>query len=140
MDGLFEVLGYVSSLGLGAFLGVLAKHFLDKNLKNRELLFHARRSAYSAVRGRLSNFFLEEDTRGLDTATLASRINTFFSEAHLLASERLSSKIGDYSKNVVLFHDVLTQKDEQQMEDLHAQLSKLADEISELMRSELGIK
>lgn len=146
MDKLLAILGYVGSLGLGAFLGILVKHFLDKNLKNRELLFHARRAAYSAVLGRLNNFFLEKDTRGLPSPELAAELNTFFSAAYLLAGAALVEQLDQYSPKLVEFHEALDRaraiagdKESDDSARLHSEVSAIAAKISKLMRAELGI-
>lgn len=146
-----QIMQYVGSLGIGAVIGVLLKHYLDKNQRNNELLFNARKSAYKNVIGRLNNYFMEEDTRGLREPELEAFINSFFSEVHLLCSLKLKKVITSYSEKLIEFHKELTKSilaerdgDSQdstkvQMEKLHKELSDLGNEAVDLMRRELGV-
>lgn len=145
MDGT-DLIKYLSSMGLGAFFGLLIKHFLDSSRGKRELLFNARRVAYRDVMGRMSNFFLENDTRSLRSAELAAAVNSFFSEIELLSGKDIKTAVSKYKSLILEFHDELAkdfrikERQDSNSEKLHAELGQLNRKIESLMRKELGVE
>ncbi|MFH0952120.1 MAG: hypothetical protein V1838_02925 [Patescibacteria group bacterium] len=142
MDLFLDIAKTFSLLGLGAFIGIIIKHFLDKSRNNQAMLFEARRRAYKDVIGRINNFFQEDDARGLNRLERKIRMNSFFSEAELLGSDRLRQAIHEYINKVDSLDDKIEQAiaDEDELARLDEELGNLIQNIESIMRQELGVK
>jgi len=130
------IINYLGILGIGGILGILIKSFLDKRLKEKELLFQARVNAYRGISGRMLNLFNELDLNSLPEPVRVSRIHNLMSELYLVGSKNLVDLLGDYKKVLFEFHNELEEvlknkkKDETKCKELHSQLAKKTAELS----------
>jgi len=136
-----QIISYVGVLGLGGILGVIIKSIVDFKITKTQLLFEARKKAYSSLTGRIFNFFLEPDVTSLkEEALIFAKINQLLSEAYLLGSNKLVELLGDYKVKVNEFHKLLgTNSDEKRQKKLHKELTILAGNIFIQMRKDLFI-
>ncbi|USN53525.1 MAG: hypothetical protein H6760_05235 [Candidatus Nomurabacteria bacterium] len=142
MELLTDIAQLASTLGLGAFLGILIKHFLDKSRNSQVMLFEARRRAYKDVIGRINNFFSEDDMRGLGRLERRMRMNSFFSESLLLGGRQLQEAIHAYMDEVDEVEERMNKDEtsEEEAAQLDEQLSQTISKIEALMRKELGVR
>lgn len=136
-----QIISYIGILGIGGILGVIIKSIVDLKISKRQLLFEARKKAYSSLTGRLFNHFLEPDiTCFKEEALVWAKINQILSEAFLLGSNKLVELIGEYKLKVNEYHKLLNKKnDEDRLKILHEEITILAGSIFDQMRIDLSI-
>ena len=130
-----QIISFVGLLGLGGLIGVAIKSIVDFRINKRQLLFDARKKAYSGITGRIFNLFMEPDIVDLkENAQIFVRINILLSEVFLLGSEDLVELVGEYKVKIVKFHTLLSKKsDNEESKTLHDELVKLAGKIFDQM-------
>lgn len=135
-----QIISLLGALGIGSFLGVLAKSLFDQKLSDKKMLFDARVKAYSGITGRVFNLFLEPDiTVFKEDALIFAKLNQLLSESMLMASHDLVELLGDFKIKVFEFHKALSMKDDLKGEELHKQLLELAGKIHVQMRKDLHV-
>jgi len=131
-------------IGIGAWIGNIIQHFLEKDRRKVEMLFEARRNAYKDILGRLHNSLIDPELVGISDFEKKLKINRIFSEVELLAGTKLNDLINTYTSE---FNWLI--KDGKKLpkgvhSDEHAERYEkfllLGIEVEIEMRRELGIK
>jgi hypothetical protein len=84
------------------------------------------------------NLFCDNEFIALPNEVKFTMLNRIFGKTYLLASETLRDKIGEYTKRIIPFHDLLGVDDEK-AKTIHEELVKLAIEIYDEMRKDLNV-
>ena len=142
-----QLISYIGTLGIGGFIGIFAKYYLDKQANHQKLLFEIRVRTYSGLMGRMFNLFNELDLNNLPEAVRVSKINNILSEVYLVGSNELVELIGQFKPKLFDFHNELDKwvknKDahnEDKGKELHKELMLMIGKIHEQMRKDLFIK